>query len=651
MARPSRQRHRLVVRRWHPLAAIVSAAMLAVLPAPAPAAALTVAVDGSGTGNIPDSPGAGGFDCGVAGAPRVITFDVSGVSGTLTDVELTISGTHPYIGDMGVTLIAPDSTAHVIFSRLLAAVATGNEAAACGDGSDFGGPYTFTDQASASLAVAANAVLNMPVPPGSYRTATAGGVPGGSQNSLMTPVFAGVADLNGTWTLQVVDWGQFDTGSISAASLTLSTAIALSSQASPLSAVVGDELLDVATLSGSEAATGNLEFAVYGPDNPTCAEPPVFLGGPHVEVAGDGDYTSDPFTAEHPGVYRWVVSYVGDANNDPASTPCGDPAQTVTVTAAAPGLALAKTAGGIADVDGNGADPGDTITYTFTVTNTGNVTLIDVSLDDPLVGGAVACGTAPLAPGQARRCDPAVYTLADGDRDSTLVNTATATATAEAAGAVQASAAVSTPIPPACVTPPTDDAPASTEEPVETSEAPLSEASPDTTEQPTELTEQPTDTTEQPASTEAAAPTSEQPTDTTEDTAPTSEATTEPTIASDDTVTVAASTAPLGFAAAHPRQLDPCALPPTTTTRDPTTTVPMAPAAPAITASPTTPSPSGSTGSGGGGGGPAGSLPVTGTSPIATLLIAVGLVIAGLAVAGVGRGRHGIEHSEPGTRT
>jgi uncharacterized repeat protein (TIGR01451 family) len=72
-------------------------------------------------------------------------------------------------------------------------------------------------------------------------------------------------------------------------------------------------------------------------------------------------------------------------------------------------------------------DAGDVVTYSFAVTNTGNVTLTSVSVSDPLPGlSAVSCPTATLAPGTSTTCT-ATYTVTQADVDAGVVdNTATA---------------------------------------------------------------------------------------------------------------------------------------------------------------------------------------------------------------------------------
>ncbi|WP_426323585.1 DUF7507 domain-containing protein [Microbacterium sp. E-13] len=89
----------------------------------------------------------------------------------------------------------------------------------------------------------------------------------------------------------------------------------------------------------------------------------------------------------------------------------------------------------VADVNGNGiTDVGDEVAYSFLVSNTGNVTLTDVAVDDSLLGGfgiTVTCDPSVLAPGESVTCvadDPYVITQADVDAGQ-VENTATATGT------------------------------------------------------------------------------------------------------------------------------------------------------------------------------------------------------------------------------
>ena len=81
--------------------------------------------------------------------------------------------------------------------------------------------------------------------------------------------------------------------------------------------------------AGPSGPTGTLTFNLYGPDNLVCAGPPIATTTR--AVAGNGNYTSDPFTPTAGGTYQWVTSYSGDANNFAASTICSDPAGTEVV--------------------------------------------------------------------------------------------------------------------------------------------------------------------------------------------------------------------------------------------------------------------------------------------------------------------------------
>src|SRR5204862_4808618 len=76
---------------------------------------------------------------------------------------------------------------------------------------------------------------------------------------------------------------------------------------------------------------------------------------------------------------------------------------------------------------------GDLLTYTFSVTNTGNVTITGISVSDPLLPG-LSCTVASLAPSATSSCTATgnVYTVTQANVDAgQVVNTATASGTPE----------------------------------------------------------------------------------------------------------------------------------------------------------------------------------------------------------------------------
>jgi hypothetical protein len=130
-------------------------------------------------------------------------------------VAVTITASHGFTGELVVALIAPDGSEQIIFSRT---GITGPEMS--GTPRNLDGTYTFSDAAPPSPTwweVADG--QGPPVPSGSYRAS----LPLTGANALITPTFSGLATPNGTWTLRVTDAVSGTGGSISAATLEVST--------------------------------------------------------------------------------------------------------------------------------------------------------------------------------------------------------------------------------------------------------------------------------------------------------------------------------------------------------------------------------------------------------------------------------------------
>jgi uncharacterized repeat protein (TIGR01451 family) len=140
-----------------------------------------------------------------------------------------------------------------------------------------------------------------------------------------------------------------------------------------------------------------------------------------------GDFVSYTITATVPaGVTAAIDNTATVTANEQDPVPVNNSS---TSTALPSGIAVVKNAGTPVDVNGNGlVDAGDTIQYTFDVTNTGEATLSEVTVDDPLVG-AVICPTTTLAGGDTVTCSAErAYTITSDDVSAGSVdNTATVT--------------------------------------------------------------------------------------------------------------------------------------------------------------------------------------------------------------------------------
>src|SRR5690606_36572917 len=115
----------------------------------------------------------------------------------------------------------------------------------------------------------------------------------------------------------------------------------------------------------------------------------------------------DPADPTQPGEPIDPVPSTPDTDNP--GTP-GDPGVPTEVDVPAdPSPSFAKT--GVLSADGN------TIEYTFTVTNIGNVTMTDITVDDPKITGAITLDITELAPGEAAT-GTATYTITQPEKDA-----------------------------------------------------------------------------------------------------------------------------------------------------------------------------------------------------------------------------------------
>jgi hypothetical protein len=93
---------------------------------------------------------------------------------------------------------------------------------------------------------------------------------------------------------------------------------------------IGGQVHATATLAGGHEAGGEIEFALYGPNDESCTGTPVFTDSATVADPVTS-YDSGAFTPTKVGTYHWVASYSGDADNAATASECADPAAAVTV--------------------------------------------------------------------------------------------------------------------------------------------------------------------------------------------------------------------------------------------------------------------------------------------------------------------------------
>ena len=162
-------------------------------------------------------------------------------------------------------------------------------------------------------------------------------------------------------------------------------------------------------------------------------DPMVGLGAiscPSTTLAVGADETcTATYTTTQADVDAGSITNTGTAAGTPPSGPTVTASDSLTIPATqSPSIGIDKTA----SISGFSA-AGTPVTYSYLVTNTGNVTLSNVTVTDPMAGlGAISCpggNLASLAPGATVTCT-ATYTTTQADVDAgSITNIGTATGT------------------------------------------------------------------------------------------------------------------------------------------------------------------------------------------------------------------------------
>jgi uncharacterized repeat protein (TIGR01451 family) len=157
----------------------------------------------------------------------------------------------------------------------------------------------------------------------------------------------------------------------------------------------------------------------------------ILTGSPitSLEVGTSSSVITGTYTITQANINAGSVTNSATATSDEGATDTSGTANdndlsTVTTLTQTPAVALVKTA----SVSGTGI-LGDVITYTFTVTNTGNTTLTNVVVTDPMVG-LILTGSpiASLEVGASSSVITGTYTITQADVNAgSVTNSATAT--------------------------------------------------------------------------------------------------------------------------------------------------------------------------------------------------------------------------------
>ncbi|WP_157749652.1 DUF11 domain-containing protein [Jatrophihabitans sp. GAS493] len=341
------------------------------------------------------------------------------------------------VGPGGATVTAPPATATATGNAtpLLNLVKTANPTSVTTAGSTIA--YTFHVTNTGNVTVSGLAIGDLFAPPA---------VPTGAGISCAATTLAPGAATDCT-TSYVVTQTDIDSGSITntatATGLTPSGNPITSPPSSVIVAVPATPALSVEKKASPATITtagqpvtytfvvsnvGNVTMSLLSINDTLAAPagPPVIASCPQRSIAPAAQITcSATYTATQTDIdHGSIVNTATASAQTPAGLTITSPPSTSTVTVAQNAeLTLVKSVS-----RSTVTEPGQVLTYTFTVTNTGNVSVGAIAIDDPMFAGAAApaCSVTSLAPGASTTCT-ADYTTTQADIDAGGIdNTATA---------------------------------------------------------------------------------------------------------------------------------------------------------------------------------------------------------------------------------
>ncbi|WP_043511591.1 MULTISPECIES: DUF11 domain-containing protein [unclassified Actinoplanes] len=215
-------------------------------------------------------------------------------------------------------------------------------------------------------------------------------------------------------------------------------AVAVNATVSPLARQNAARAGDTIGYSYTVSNNGNVTMSAIAVTDTrlgaaTCPATPLTAGASVTCTIG-GTYTVTQADVDAGNPIVATASVTGRAPGAVSGTTFGPASTSVTVAAAAPSLAVTVATAVNPAAHQSAVRVGDTIAFTYTVVNDGNVTMTGIALTDPLAG-TVTCPGSTLLVGASMTCTGAApYTVTQARIDAGLPITVSTTVAAGAPG-------------------------------------------------------------------------------------------------------------------------------------------------------------------------------------------------------------------------